>query len=112
MRLEVGYGLESKLTDALSSQILRQAVAPRFREGKIADGIAAGLDAIQEAIAGTYKAAPQSGAARSRSWNPAQLMLLLFVVFGLFFVFRDEFSTLLGSALDGVTKVMNVIVGA
>src|SRR5207245_9976057 len=57
MRLEVGYGLESKLTDAISSQILRQAVAPRFREGKIADGIAAGLDAIDQAIAGTYKGA-------------------------------------------------------
>src|SRR5215831_13019628 len=41
MRLEVGYGLEPKLTDALSSQILRQVVAPQFREGKIADGIAA-----------------------------------------------------------------------
>src|SRR5206468_11156193 len=57
MRLEVGYGLESKLTDAISGQILRQAVAPRFREGKIADGIAAGLDAIDQAIAGTYKGA-------------------------------------------------------
>src|SRR5437667_200397 len=52
MRLEVGYGLESKLTDALSSQILRQVVAPRFREGTIADGIAAGLDAIEEVVAG------------------------------------------------------------
>ena len=37
MRIEVGYGLESRLTDAISSQILRQAVAPRFREGKIAE---------------------------------------------------------------------------
>src|SRR5262252_2032133 len=55
MRLEVGYGLESTLTDATASQILRQTVAPRFREGKIADGISAGLDAIDQAIAGTYK---------------------------------------------------------
>lgn len=36
----------------------------------------------------------------------------MFVVFGLFFVFRDEFSTLLDSALESVTRVMNVIVGA
>src|SRR6266545_1917373 len=57
MRLEVGYGLESRLTDALSSQILRDAVAPRFREGKVGDGIAAGLDAIHQAIAGTYAGA-------------------------------------------------------
>ena len=54
MRLEVGYGLEGTLTDAISSSILSQAVAPRFREGKVADGIAAGLDAIDAAIKGEY----------------------------------------------------------
>jgi uncharacterized protein len=84
MRLEVGYGLESKLTDALASQILRQVVAPRFREGKVADGIVAGLDAIQQAIAGTYKAAPEGQATRARGFSPVQLMLLLFVVTGIF----------------------------
>jgi uncharacterized protein len=80
MRLEVGYGLESRLTDALSSQILRQVVAPRFREGKVAEGIAAGLDAIEQAVAGTYKAAPQPAGAQGR--NPFQLILLLIVVAG------------------------------
>ena len=80
MRLEVGYGLEPKLTDALSSQILRQDVAPRFREGKIADGIAAGLDAIEQAIAGTYKAAPQAqGRGCGQSTFP---IFLLFIVIG------------------------------
>ncbi len=83
-RLEVGYGLEAKLTDALASQILRQVVAPRFREGKVADGIAAGLDAIEQVIAGTYKAAPQGQAAREKGWNPVQLILLLIVVGGIF----------------------------
>jgi Zn-dependent protease len=36
----------------------------------------------------------------------------MIAVLALFFVFRDEFSTLLGDALDGVTRVMNAIVGA
>src|SRR6266581_1581035 len=84
MRLEVGYGLESKLTDALSSQILRQVVAPRFREGKIADGIAAGLDAIEEVIAGTYKAAPQGQTGRARGGGLFPIALLLIVVIGIF----------------------------
>ena len=83
MRLEVGYGLEPKLTDALSSQILRQVVAPRFREGKIADGIAAGLDAIEQAIAGTYKAAPQAQSARGRGGSTFPILLLFIVVGGL-----------------------------
>jgi uncharacterized protein len=81
MRLEVGYGLESKLTDALSSQILRQAVGPRFREGKTADGIAAGLDAIDQAIAGTYKGA--APARRQQGSILFPLMLLVIVLAGL-----------------------------
>ena len=56
MRIEVGYGLEGTLTDAVSSSILRDVVAPRFREGRTADGIAAGLDAIDRAIAGEQAA--------------------------------------------------------
>ena len=83
MRLEVGYGLESRLTDALSSQILREVVAPRFREGKIGEGIAAGLTAIEQAIAGTYHAQP----ARARGGGGQGLMggiLLFIVVAGLF----------------------------
>jgi uncharacterized protein len=32
VRIEVGYGLEAVLTDAASSQIIREALAPRFRE--------------------------------------------------------------------------------
>ena len=85
MRLEVGYGLESKLTDALSSQILRQVVAPRFREGKIGDGIAAGLDAIEQVIAGTYKAVPPGQGDRARGVGGLfPVALLLIVVIGIF----------------------------
>jgi len=81
MRLEVGYGLESRLTDALSSQILRQVVAPRFREGRIADGIAAGLDAIEQVVGGTYKAAPLAD--RAPGGSLVQLILLLIVGVGI-----------------------------
>jgi len=58
-RLEVGYGLEAVLTDAIAASILRDVVAPRFREGKLAEGVEAGLDAVARAIAGTYTAAPR-----------------------------------------------------
>ena len=74
MRLEVGYGLESALTDAVSSAILRNEVAPRFREGRMADGIAAGLDAIDQAIAGTY--ARSGPRARSGDGPPIPLALV------------------------------------
>jgi uncharacterized protein len=60
VRLEVGYGLESRLTDALAGTIIRNEIAPRFREQRYADGIEAGLDAIYRAIAGEYRARPPS----------------------------------------------------
>lgn len=46
VRIEVGYGLEGILTDALSSQIIRNAVTPRFKAGDMAGGIDAGTDAL------------------------------------------------------------------
>lgn len=42
LRIEVGYGLEGVLTDAVSSRIIRQAIVPHFKAGDMAGGIAAG----------------------------------------------------------------------
>ncbi|MDM7957913.1 TPM domain-containing protein [Blastomonas sp.] len=46
VRIEVGYGLEGILTDALSSVIIQQDILPRFRDNDYPGGIAAGTDAI------------------------------------------------------------------
>ena len=46
VRIEVGYGLEPILTDALSSMIIRDAILPRFKAGDFPGGISAGTDAI------------------------------------------------------------------
>src|SRR3954451_20200315 len=46
MRIEVGYGLEGVLPDVIANRIIREDVAPAFREGKFADGINAGVDRI------------------------------------------------------------------
>ncbi|GAA5125683.1 TPM domain-containing protein [Alloalcanivorax gelatiniphagus] len=58
IRIEVGYGLEGALTDALSSVIIQREIRPAFRTGDFAAGINAGVDAIRAAIAGEYKAEP------------------------------------------------------
>lgn len=46
VRIEVGYGLEPILTDALSSVIINRQILPRFRDGDMAGGIVAGADAV------------------------------------------------------------------
>jgi uncharacterized protein len=46
VRIEVGYGLEGTLTDALSKVIITNAIAPRFKSGDYGDGVTRGVDDI------------------------------------------------------------------
>jgi uncharacterized protein len=54
MRIEVGYGLEGQLTDALAGQIIRDEMRPRFRDGDFDAGVSAGVRSILGALDGTY----------------------------------------------------------
>ncbi|MEO8210296.1 MAG: TPM domain-containing protein [bacterium] len=56
IRLEVGYGLEGVMTDALSSKIIRNDITPGFKAGNYYEGINKGVDAIISAIKGEYTA--------------------------------------------------------
>src|SRR5262245_29997778 len=64
LRLEVGYGLEPVLPDAVASRIIRDAVAPQFRERRYAGGLDAAVDAVFARIETT---AGRPGARRSGS---------------------------------------------
>lgn len=46
VRIEVGYGLEGTLTDALSKVIITNAIAPRFKAGDYGGGVSRGVDDI------------------------------------------------------------------
>ncbi|MEH3159658.1 MAG: TPM domain-containing protein [Sphingomonas taxi] len=59
-RIEVGYGLEPILTDALSSVIINNDMIPRFKAGDIPGGISAGVDAISQQL----RASPEEAQAR------------------------------------------------
>ena len=52
MRMEVGNGMESSLTDARASQIIRNTIAPKFRSGDYAGGVEAGVKRIIDAAEG------------------------------------------------------------
>ena len=52
VRIEVGYGLEGKLTDALSSHIIQGQILPRFKRGDYEGGIVAGAQAIVAVFSG------------------------------------------------------------
>ncbi|MFG1358051.1 TPM domain-containing protein [Xanthobacter pseudotagetidis] len=50
VRIEVGYGLEGILTDAVASAIIRNAIIPSFKAGDMAGGIVKGADAVLEIL--------------------------------------------------------------
>jgi uncharacterized protein len=52
VRIEVGYGLEGTLTDALSSVIISSAIIPRFKTGDFSGGIERGVDGIISVLSG------------------------------------------------------------
>ncbi len=88
VRIEVGYGLEGFLTDALSSQIIRNAIAPRFKAGDMAGGIDAGVDQISTVLAlppDEAKARAAAAAAEARQQDDgggiAGFWIVLFILF-------------------------------
>lgn len=89
MRIEVGYGLEAKFTDAQSRRVLDEVVRPRFRDGDFGGGIEAGVNAIIGTIQGKDVIPAYTSQPLRRSANlplPARLLgtLIFVVVIGLF----------------------------
>jgi len=87
MRIEVGYGLEGALTDALSSSILRNEVAPFFKKQNYFSGIYSGINAIILATSGEYKA-PAAKKKKDYIGNFFPLIFILIIAF--VFIFRGR----------------------
>nr|MDQ6894908.1 TPM domain-containing protein [Acidobacteriota bacterium] len=54
MRIEVGYGLEGAIPDAIASRIREDEITPRFKAGDYTGGVEAGMDALMAAAKGEY----------------------------------------------------------
>ncbi len=80
MRIEVGYGLEGVLPDALCSSIIRNVVAPHFKRGEYYAGLSDGINTMMSAIAGEYKA-DKKISDRDRSGKISGIGTILFIIF-------------------------------
>ena len=83
MRIQPGYGLEGALPDITCNEIIRDAVAPRFRAKDFEGAFTAGIDLIFKAIRGEYKGSgktvreSESGSSQS---STAGLLVFFFVL--------------------------------
>lgn len=83
VRIEVGYGLEPVLTDALSALIIQNEILPSFREGYFERGIEQGVDAIdrQLRLDPAEAQARAAAAERPRSEAPIGVGVVIAVIF-------------------------------
>jgi uncharacterized protein len=88
LRLEVGYGLEGALPDAIARRIISEVVAPEFRAGRPARGLDAAIDAMIAATRGEYQAEPRRAAGGG---GLPPVVVLIFVV--LLFIFISSISS-------------------
>ena len=88
VRIEVGYGLEGALTDALSKVIIATAMAPRFREGDFAGGIRAGIDAVLSILTGDAEEWQRRAKVRSDEGSGIDMVAVLFMLLVLFLIVR------------------------
>lgn len=83
VRIEVGYGLEPVLTDAMSALIIQNAILPSFRQGYYERGITQGVDAIDDQLRldPTEARAIAEGADRPEARLPVAVAIIIALVF-------------------------------
>jgi uncharacterized protein len=86
MFIQVGYGLEGTLPDALAKRIIDDEIKPRFKQGDYTGGLAAGVDAMIKATQGEYKGSGRTVQERQsggggRNRMPGGFILLIFLAF-------------------------------
>ncbi len=89
IRIEVGYGLEGVLTDAVSSKIMRNDITPSFKAGNFYEGINKGVDAIIATIKGEYTADKSSKDTQNSNSNSTccfGMPIFIIIIFGFIFI--------------------------
>jgi uncharacterized protein len=80
LRIEVGYGLEGALPDAIANRIIDEIIVPRFKRGDFYSGIESGLAAMMQVVNGEPLPPPKRGSAANGKNNIETLMFMAFVV--------------------------------
>jgi uncharacterized protein len=111
MRIEVGRGLEGRLTDLTAGRIIDLVVRPRFKRGDINGGFVAGVSTLIDATKGEFKADEVKSSQEKKSFPPF-FTILLFGGIGLLIL--GSFSRVLGgiSGAIGLPAAAYLTLGA
>jgi len=102
LRIEVGYGLEGVLPDAIAKRIIEETIIPQFRAGSFAEGIQAGVEQIISVVEGEPLPPPAAPSAVSLSGRALDNYGFLFMgALLLGSVLRSIFGRLVGGLTGG-----------
>lgn len=83
MRIEVGYGLEGTIPDAIARRIIAERMAPAFKQGDFFGGLQAAVEGLDQAMGGTLTTAPAEVSSPGRSEvGPDIMTWAFFLLFG------------------------------
>ena len=100
MRLEVGYGLEGVVPDAIAKRIISEIIAPHFKKNDYVGGINAGITQLIQLIDGEALPAPKSNSRININENA--LVIFLFVGAGLGFILSVALGRVMGGLVAGL----------
>ncbi|MEM9734567.1 MAG: TPM domain-containing protein [Pseudomonadota bacterium] len=99
LRIEVGYGLEGTLTDAIASVIIRQRITPAFKKGNFSQGIDRGVRAMVEVLeadaAALQRWKDRAKPSVSYDVDNGEIIVLFFFIVWFFIIFGSLFIGLL-----------------
>jgi uncharacterized protein len=114
VRIEVGYGLEGTLTDAVSKLIIENGILPRFRANDFPGGITRGVDDIISVLTGDAAEWKQRAAQRpdtvttSPSTQKDTIWTIIVVVL-IIVIVVIICATLLGAVCDAIFAILQVV---
>jgi uncharacterized protein len=112
LRIEVGYGLEGVLTDAVSRDIIERAIKPQLRQQNYEQGVRAGIGAMLAALSGEAPALPPpvTAVGSNHDWGYLFFLFFLAPLFAGFGRTRSGKRSSLGARL-GKAVVFGAIAG-
>lgn len=86
VRIEVGYGLEGDLTDAVTRLIIENAILPKFKAGDLSGGIVAGADDVIKVLTGDAATFKEQAAKQQSGGEQDWASFLPIAIFGVIFI--------------------------
>ena len=108
MRIEVGRGLEGRMTDLMAGRIIDLVIKPRFKRGDFDGGFVAGVSALIDATRGEFKADGHRDPQKHNGFS----QIFTFIIFGgIILLALGSFSRILGGIAGAVGLPFLVYLG-